>query len=64
MYMVLAIYLNQIVPSVYGVPKHPLFCLRRFLNKKSTLYKAVYGDHEVDDDEGGETEVKGEDADS
>jgi hypothetical protein len=24
----------------------------------------VYGDHQVDDDEGGETEVKGEDADS
>jgi ABC-type glutathione transport system ATPase component len=62
--MVLAIYLNQIVPSVYGVPKHPLFCLRRFLNSKSGLYKAVYGNHEEEEEEGDNSEVKGEDDDS
>jgi hypothetical protein len=62
--MVLAIYLNQIVPSVYGVPKHPLFCLRRFVNSKTRLYKAVYGNHEEEEEEGDKSEVKGEDDDS
>ena len=62
--MILAIYLNQIVPSVYCVPKHPLFCLRRFFNPKSGLYKAVYGSHEEDEEDFDKSEVQGEDADS
>jgi hypothetical protein len=42
-YLVLAIYLNQVVPSIYGVPKHPLFCLKRCLKGHRGIYKAVYG---------------------
>lgn len=63
-YFVLAIYLNQVVPSVYGVPKHPLFCLRRFFRPKSTLYKAVYGKDEENDMDDASGELIGEDDDS
>ena len=60
-YLAIAIYLNEVVPQPYGVPKHPLFCLRRFLPAK------VYGsnDHE-DEDSHGEQELllKSEDDDS
>jgi ABC-type uncharacterized transport system ATPase subunit len=34
------------------------------MNSKSTLYKAVYGVHEEDEEEGDQSEVKGEDDDS
>jgi ABC-type multidrug transport system ATPase subunit len=27
-YMVIALYLNEIVPRQYGVPRHPLFCIK------------------------------------
>lgn len=63
-YFVLAIYLNQVVPSMYGVPKHPLFCLRRFFSAKSTFYRAVYGNDEVDVNDGGTGDLAGEDDDS
>ena len=32
-YFVLAIYLNEVVPQPFGVPKHPLFCLRSQMRK-------------------------------
>ena len=51
-YFVLAIYLNQVVPSVYGVPKHPLFCLRRFIKSTATP------------DQSDQSELIGEDEDS
>jgi ABC-type multidrug transport system fused ATPase/permease subunit len=41
-YMVLAIYLYQIVPQSYGVPKHPCFCCkklkRKALRRKSSAH--------------------------
>ena len=73
-YFVLAIYLNQVIPSIYGVPKHPLFCLKRCLRGQRSLYKAIYGGHEdgeADEDTSGgggsadhQGELKGEDDDS
>jgi len=32
-YMVLALYLNEIVPQTYGVPKHPLFFMEGFIKR-------------------------------
>lgn len=63
-YFVLAIYLNQVVPSMYGVPKHPLFCLRHFFRAKSTFYRAVYGNDEVDENDAATGDLAGEDDDS
>jgi len=34
-YTVLALYLNQVIPQTYGVPKHPLFFLEPILKKIS-----------------------------
>ena len=31
LYMVLAIYLNEVVPQTYGIPKHPLFFMETFV---------------------------------
>jgi len=33
-YLFLAIYLNEVVPQLYGVPKHPLFFMERFIQQK------------------------------
>lgn len=30
-YMIMGLYLHQVVPQTYGVPKHPLFFLESFL---------------------------------
>lgn len=27
-YLALALYLNEVVPQTYGVPRHPCFCIR------------------------------------
>jgi ABC-type multidrug transport system ATPase subunit len=30
LFLILGLYLNEVMPKTYGVPRHPLFCLRRF----------------------------------
>ena len=40
--MVLALYLYQVVPQTYGVPKHPLFFLRR-KGKKTFIEELIFG---------------------
>jgi hypothetical protein len=42
-YLVLALYLYQVIPQTYGVPKHPLYFLKKYVNKKSKLYSIIYG---------------------
>ena len=33
-FLILGIYLTEVLPKEFGVKKHPLFCLRRFKKKK------------------------------
>jgi ABC-type glutathione transport system ATPase component len=40
LYLILAIYLNEVVPQTYGVPKHPLFFLE---NTIKTLSSSLHG---------------------
>ena len=41
----IAIYLNEVVPQQYGVPKHPLFFLESFVVKNfPSLHPIIYGD--------------------
>ena len=43
--LVLAIYLNEVVPQQYGVPKHPLFFLESFIVRNfPKLHATIYGD--------------------
>lgn len=43
--LLLAIYLNEVVPQQYGVPKHPLFFMESFIiNNFPKLHKSIYGD--------------------
>lgn len=42
-YLVLALYLYQVVPQTYGVPKHPLFFLRKLFGKTNFLARMIYG---------------------
>ena len=41
--LVLALYLNEILPREFGVPRHPLFCIKRFKHRG-----AAEIDYEVD----------------
>lgn len=43
-YFVLALYLQEVVPQNFGVPKHPLFCLRPYLSKD--ISKTIFGESE------------------
>ena len=43
---ILAIYLNEVMPQQYGVPKHPLFFMESFVvNNFPKLHTAIYGDN-------------------
>lgn len=65
-YMILALYLNQVVPQEYGVPSHPLFFMEgiiRYINPK--WHKDIFYDDDkalkdFSDDDG---ELKDEDND-
>ena len=35
-FLILALYLNQVVPQAYGIPKHPLFICREGCRKKKS----------------------------
>lgn len=56
-YLLAALYLNEVIPQTYGVPRHPLFPLEGLIKRISPdLYKRIFGDdsHLVaykDDDE-------------
>jgi len=45
-YFFLAIYSNEIVPQQYGVPKHPLFFMERFIQKNFPTYHPLIFDDE------------------
>jgi hypothetical protein len=43
-YLIAAMYLYQVVPQSYGVPKHPCFCLKKLKRKalrKSSTYSST-----------------------
>ena len=42
-FLMLALYLQHVVPQSYGVPKHPLFFFKKCLNKNGYLYKVIFG---------------------
>lgn len=42
-YLLLALYMYEIVPQTYGVAKHPCFCLKRKGHKKGFLLKLIFG---------------------
>ena len=43
--MIIAMYLNQVMPQKYGVPKHPLFFLEKFIKRNfSSIYPYIYID--------------------
>lgn len=42
-YFVLALYLNEVVPQTYGIPKHPLFFMESIIKSISTsLHKRIF----------------------
>lgn len=44
-YLLLALYLNEVVPQTYGVPKHPLFLIESYIMKISpSAHKLIFGD--------------------
>lgn len=44
-YLLIALYLNEVVPQTYGVPKHPLFLLESYIFKISpSSHKLIFGD--------------------
>jgi len=47
-FLFLGLYLNEVIPHDYGVPKHPLFFLSKFKAKKPTIQAR---DVELTDDE-------------
>ena len=45
MYMILAAYLNEVIPQEFGVPRHPLFFLEtRIKSWSPSLHDAIFGD--------------------
>ena len=65
-YLGMAVYLNQVFPQSYGVPKHPLFCMRACLKKTASkkAYAAVYGAEEEEEIKADDKELEEEDEDS
>ena len=44
-YTIAGLYLHQVVPQTYGVPKHPLFFIQPFIRRNfPDLYLKIYGD--------------------
>lgn len=62
-YLVLALYLNEVVPQTYGVPKHPCFCLKRKGKKNGFLQNLLFGKKEKYEGHL-DTDLSNEDADS
>ena len=42
--LIAAIYLNQVVPQEFGVPKHPLFLFDNLIRQSPSLHKYIFGD--------------------
>jgi ABC-type multidrug transport system ATPase subunit len=53
-FLVLGLYLNEVLPQEFGVPKHPLFFLH-FLSKKKATSKTTASDNYVELDENSNT---------
>jgi len=46
-YFILALYLNEVVPQQFGVPKHPLFIIEPFIKRNFvSLHERIFGDEE------------------
>ena len=46
-YMILAAYLNEVIPQEFGVPRHPLFFLEtRIKSWSPSLHDAIFGDEQ------------------
>ena len=44
-YLIIAMYLNQVIPQDYGVPKHPLYFLDHYIKSLSpSLHFKIFGD--------------------
>ena len=44
-YLIIAMYLNQVIPQDYGVPKHPLYFLEHYIKSLSpSLHFKIFGD--------------------
>lgn len=44
-YFFIAIYLNEVVPQKYGVPRHPLFMIEGFIKRNfPSYYKSIFDD--------------------
>ena len=65
-YLILAIYLSEVVPQDYGIPKHPLFCLKRpLLAISRSLTNKVFGADDISETSSSDFEIaKYEDQDS
>lgn len=50
-FCLLAIYLNEIMPKTYGVPRHPLFCIRRKSSKPSSTELTSFSPELMGEDE-------------
>jgi hypothetical protein len=62
LYFVLALYLNEVIPQTYGVPKHPLFFVENLIRKYSpALHLWIFGDNSHLESFKDESELKGED---
>jgi hypothetical protein len=61
--MVLALYLCEVVPSTYGVPKHWLFCLKKY-KKSNRLVRFMYGKKDNFSGDSDDTKNNDEDEDS
>ena len=45
-YMLLALYLHEVVPGTYGVPKHPLFFIEKYL-RNTFLHPLIFSSDEM-----------------
>jgi len=63
-YFILALYLNEVLPQTYGVPKHPLYMFEDFMKKNTPgLYNICFGDESKLQAYKDKNELKDEDID-
>ena len=63
-YLIIALYLNEVVPQTYGIPKHPLFFMEGFIKTYApSLYKQIFGDEDAIRTYKDESELGSEDND-
>lgn len=64
-FLVLALYLNEVIPQTYGIPRHPLFPIEKLICSVSpSLHKKIFGDENALVGFKDETELVDEDQDA